>query len=184
MSYFVLLLGVALFAGAHWFKRLAPDARARLGQPGKGLVSLLLLAAIILMVIGYRNAEVVNIWEPPDALKHITNLLVLIGFWLFALSVIPGRISARVRHKQLAGVKAWALGHLLANGDLASILLLGGMLGWAVGSVILINRAQPAWDHPADASVRNDAIALGAGLAAYVLVAFIHNWLGVYPFPF
>jgi uncharacterized membrane protein len=92
-------------------------------------------------------------------------------------------MSARVRHKQLTGVKAWAVGHLLVNGDLASILLFGGLLAWAVVSVILINKAEPTWERPANASVKNDAIAFGVGLVAYGIVAAIHIWLGVYPFP-
>ncbi len=183
MGFILLILGIALFIGAHAFKRLAPDARSRLGEPGKGLVALLLLVAIVLMVIGYRSAGFVNVWFPPAFMIHIANLLILIGFWFFALSAIPGTISARVRHKQLTGVKAWAVGHLLVNGDLASILLFGGLLGWAVFQVILINRAEPEWERPANASVRNDAIAFGVGLVLYIIVAFVHTWLGYYPFP-
>jgi uncharacterized membrane protein len=116
-------------------------------------------------------------------MTHIANLLVLIGFWFFALSSIPGTMSARVRHKQLTGVKAWAVGHLLVNGDLASIILFGSMLAWAVVSVILINRAQPTWERPANASVKNDGIAFVVGLLLYGIVAAIHTWLGYYPFP-
>lgn len=183
MGYILLLLGLAIWTGAHVFKRLAPERRAALGEPGKGLVALLLVASIVLMVIGYRSAVVVNVWFPPTFMVHITNLLVLIGFWFFALSSIPGTMSARVRHKQLTGMKSWAVGHLLVNGDLASILLFGGLLGWAVFQVILINKAEPEWERPANASVRNDALAFGAGLIAYLVVAGIHTWLGYYPFP-
>ncbi|MFW5654344.1 MAG: NnrU family protein [Roseicyclus sp.] len=183
MGYIILILGLALWAGAHLFKRLAPERRAAMGDRGKGLVAVLLLAAIVLMVIGYRNAAIVNVWFPPAFMVHISNLLTLIGFWFFALSIIPGKMSARVRHKQLTGVKAWAVGHLLVNGDLASILLFGGLLAWAVVAVILINRAEPEWERPANASLKNDVIALVVGLVAYLIVAAIHTWLGVYPFP-
>lgn len=183
MGYLLLLLGLAVWTGAHVFKRMAPDRRASMGDAGKGLVAVLLLASIVLMVIGYRSAGVVQVWLPPAFMIHVANLLVLIGFWFFALSLIPGTMSARVRHKQLTGVKSWAVAHLLVNGDLASILLFGGLLGWAVFQVILINRAEPTWTRPANASVRGDAIAFGAGLVAYLVVAAIHTWLGYYPFP-
>jgi uncharacterized membrane protein len=183
MGYVLLILGVALWAGAHWFKRLAPARRAKMGDAGKGLVALLLVASIVLMVIGYRNAMVVQVWFPPMFMVHIANLLVLIGFWFFALSAIPGKLSAKVRHKQLTGVKSWAVAHLLVNGDLASILLFGGLLAWAVVSVILINRAEPTWQRPANASVKNDVIAFFVGLVLYGVVAAIHTWLGYYPFP-
>ncbi|MGP1358761.1 NnrU family protein, partial [Roseicyclus sp.] len=104
MGYVLLILGIALWAGAHWFKRLAPARRAKMGDAGKGLVALLLVASIVLMVIGYRSATVVQVWFPPMFMVHIANLLVLIGFWFFALSAIPGKLSAKVRHKQLTGV--------------------------------------------------------------------------------
>lgn len=183
MGYLLLLLGLALWTGAHVFKRLAPERRAAMGEPGKGLVALLLVASVVLMVIGYRSAGVVNVWFPPAFTVHITNLLVLMGFWFFALSSIPGTMSARIRHKQLTGVKLWAVGHLLVNGDLASILLFGGLLGWAVFQMILINRAEPQWERPANAMARNDALAFGGGLVAFFVAAGIHTWLGYYPFP-
>jgi uncharacterized membrane protein len=183
MGYILLIAGVALFAGAHWVKRLAPEKRAAWGDKGKGVLSILMLGAVVLMVVGYRNAGFVNVWVPPAFMTHIANLLVLIGFWFFALSAIPGTLSARVRHKQLTGVKAWAVAHLLVNGDLASIILFGGMLAWAVVSVILINRADRNWTRPANASVKNDIIAFAVGAVLYGIVAAIHTWLGYYPFP-
>ncbi|MCT4684825.1 MAG: NnrU family protein [Roseicyclus sp.] len=184
MGFILLILGIVLFVGAHWFKRLSPDSRAAMGEAkGKGIMAVVMLAGLILLIIGYRNAGFVNVWVPPAFMTHIANLLVLIGFWFFALSAIPGTMSARVRHKQLTGVKAWAVGHLLVNGDLASILLFGSMLAWAVVSVILINKAQPTWERPANASVKNDGIALVVALVLYGVVAAIHTWLGYYPFP-
>ena len=78
---------------------------------------------------------------------------MVLAFWLVALSMIPGTISARIRHKQLTATKTWAVAHLLVNGDLASVLLFGGLLGWAVFQVILINRAEPGWTRPDDADI-------------------------------
>ncbi len=183
MGYVVLIAGLALFALPQWARRLVPDRRAAWGDKGKGILSLLMALGVLAMVIGYRNAGFVTVWVPPAFMTHIANLLVLIGFWFFALSAINGTMAARVRHKQLTGVKAWAVAHLLVNGDLASIILFGGMLAWAVVSVILINRAQRHWDRPQNVSLRKDAIALGVGAGLYAVVAVIHTWLGYYPFP-
>ena len=38
MGYVLLILGIGLFAGGHWVKRLAPDARAAWGDKGKGIL--------------------------------------------------------------------------------------------------------------------------------------------------
>ena len=184
MGYLLLILGIVLFVGAHWYKRLSPARRAAMGEAkGKGIMAVVMLVGLVLMVIGYRNAGFVNVWVPPAFMTHIANLLVLIGFWFFALSSIPGTMAAKVRHKQLTGVKAWAVGHLLVNGDLASIILFGAMLAWAVVSVILINKAQPTWERPANASLAKDALAFVVGLVLYGAVAWAHTWLGYYPFP-
>ena len=183
MDYFLLILGLALFAGAHWFKRLAPALRAQMGEPGKGIAAVIMLVGIVLMVLGYRSTAIIIVWNPPAFTIHIANLLVLLAFWFFALSVVEGKISARVRHKQLTAVKLWAVGHLLANGGLASIILFGGLLVWAVVSVILINRAEPRWVRPAHPSWTHDAKAFVIGAVVFAIVAVIHWWLGVYPFP-
>lgn len=177
-----LILGVALWAGAHEFKRIAPDARARMGERGKGLVAILVALSIVLMVVGYRAAPVVPVWQPPYFLTHVNNLLVLIAFYLFAVSGAKTRLHQRLRHPQLTGFGLWAFAHLLVNGDLASIILFGGLLAWAVAAVVVINRAEPAWTPPPVGPVRKEFTAAAAALVLYGVVAAIHAWLGVWPF--
>lgn len=87
---FLLILGLILWVGAHYFKRLAPDARARLGDPGKGLVAVLIVAGVVLMVIGYRGADFIPVWNPPGFLVHVNNLLMVLAFWIFGSSAAKG----------------------------------------------------------------------------------------------
>ena len=70
---------------------------------GKGIMAVVMLGGLILLIIGYRNAGFVNVWIPPAFMVHIANLLILIGFWFFALSAIPGTMSARVRFTSSCG---------------------------------------------------------------------------------
>ena len=177
----VLILGVALWWGAHFFKRLAPERRAAMGEKGKGLVTLLLVASVVLMVWGYRSAEFVPVWEPPAFLVHVNNLLMLLAFYLYAASGMKTGITRVIRHPQLTGFKTWAVAHLLVNGDLAAIILFGGLLAWAVVSVIVINRAEPAWVRPAPAPAKKEVMAVVATILVVVIVMLIHNWLGVPP---
>ncbi len=51
----------------------------------------------------------------------------------------------------LLAVKIWATAHLLANGDLGSILLFGGFLAWAVSARISLKRRERAAGLPAAA---------------------------------
>ena len=105
-------------------------------------------------------------------------------FVLLAASYLPGRISAAAKHPQLVAVKLWALAHLLGNGTLADLLLFGTFLAWAVADRISLKRRTPRTVPAAPASKANDAIAIGAGLAVYVLfVVWAHKALiGVAPF--
>ena len=157
----LIVLGLALWWAAHLWKRVAPGSRASIGEPGKGLVTVLVLAGVVLMVVGWRGsawlgieaAEFVPVWEPPRFLIHVNNLLMLFAFYLYAASGMKTRITRVIRHPQLTAVKTWAVAHLIVNGDLASILLFGSMLGWAVAEVVLINKAQPVWTPPATIDV-------------------------------
>jgi len=183
---FLLILGLILWVGAHYFKRLAPDARAKLGEPGKGLVAVLIVAGVALMIIGYRGADFIPVWHPPAFMIHINNLLMLLAFWIFGSSAAKGAKAwpaYKTRHPQLLAVKIWALAHLLVNGDLASIILFGGLLAWAVVSVILINRAEPGWTPPPHAGRATYIRLVVITAVIFAVVVTIHSWLGVSPFP-
>jgi len=178
-----LILGLALWWGAHLFKRVAPARRAAMGDPAKGLVAVLLVLSIVLMVVGYRAAPGIPVWNPPPFLWHLNNLLMLLAVYLFAASGMKTAITRRIRHPQLTGFKTWAVAHLLVNGDLASILLFGGLLAWAVVAVIVINRAQPAWTPPAPAPVGKEIGAAVGAVVATLAIGLVHGWLGPWPFP-
>lgn len=177
----LIILGLALWWGAHLFKRVAPDARARMGDAGKGLATVLLLLSIVLMVIGYRGVDQIDVWYPPAFMVHLNNLLMLVAFYFYAASGLRTAIARKVRHPQLTGFKTWAVAHLLVNGDLASIILFGGLLAWAVVEVIVINRAQPEWVPPQPAPASNEIKAIVGTVVIVGVVMAIHNWLGVQP---
>lgn len=177
----LLILGVALWWGAHFFKRLAPEARARMGEGGKGLVTALLILSIGLMYWGYGQAEGPVWWGRSSALVGINNLLMVLAVYFYAVSGSKTWLARKVRHPQLTGFKLWAVAHLLVNGDLPSFILFGGLLAWAVVEVIVINRAQPDWVRPAPRPVAKEFVAIGATVVVTVVVMLIHNWLGVQP---
>lgn len=178
----LLILGLLLWSGAHLFKRLAPDAHASMGGAGKGVVALASLAAIVLMVIGYRGADVVMLWSPPAFLTHINNLLMILAIYLFVASGAKTWITTKIRHPQLTAVKTWSVAHLLVNGDLASLVLFGGLLAWAVVAVILINRSSEVWVPEHGWPVRNELLAVIGTVVVLAVVGFIHNWLGYWPY--
>ncbi len=180
----LLILGLILFLGTHSFS-MARGPRAaiigRIGEgPFKGIYSLLSLAGIVLVSIGYgqyRANGYIPVWDPPVWTRHLALLLVLIAFICFVAAYLPGHIKRRLKHPMLAGVKIWAFAHLIANGDLGSILLFGSVLAWAVMARISAKRRDVAAQHggtAAPAGWRNDILAVVIGTGVYVAFAI---WL-------
>jgi uncharacterized membrane protein len=167
-----------LWIGAHWFKRLAPGARASMGGAGKGVVSVLSLAGIVAMVIGYRAAEFVPVYTPIPGMGHANNTLMLLSLFLFGVGGTKGSLYPRMRHPMLWGTVVWALAHLLVNGDQVSIVLFGGMGLWALISMLLINRSSN-WIAPVNGrGVKGDLMNIAGALVLFGLIAMIHKMLG------
>lgn len=182
----LLILGLALWWAAHLFKRLAPGARARMGDPGKGLMAVLILASVVLMVLGYRGAEGAVYWGRSSALVGVNNLLMVVAFYIYACgAAAPGKprpmLGTKLRHPQLIGFSIWAAAHLLVNGDTPSFILFGGLLVWALAEMAIINRTEPVWTPPTWGGPRKEAVPIVAGLVIMIIVMLIHNWLGVRP---
>jgi uncharacterized membrane protein len=182
MTMVLLILGLALWFGAHLFKRIAPGPRAAMGDPGKAVVAVLLVLSVVLMVIGYRGAPYVPIYDPLPGMGHVNNALMLLAVFLFGVGGTKGTLYPRMRHPMLWGMVVWAVAHLLVNGDLASVVLFGGLGIWALVAMQAINRAQ-SWTPPVDGrGFRGDLMNLAGTVVVYGLIAVVHNWLGYNPF--
>lgn len=180
MGLLILIAGLALFLGVHTLTTLrGPRAKviARLGEGGyKILYALVSFAGLALIAWGfsiYRATGWINVWYPPVALRHLVLALMLPAVILVVASYIRGRIYTAVKHPMLAGVKLWALLHLLANGDLGSIILFGSVLAWAVYDRISLKHREDAGAPPIPVGgVGNDLIAVAVGVVVYAALAF------------
>ena len=180
MGLLVMILGLALFLGVHGLTTQR-GLRARLiaawGEAaykiGYALLSLLGLVLIVWGFAWYRATGWIDVWTPPKALKHITVALMLPAVILVVAAFIRGRIYTTLKHPMLAGIKLWAAAHLLANGDLGSIILFGSFLGWAVfDRISLKRRADTGAPAIPVGGPGNDLIAVAVGIIAYLALAF------------
>ena len=180
MALSVMILGLVLFLGAHTLttqRKLRERLISAMGEgPYKGVYVLVSLAGIALIAWGfghYRATDWIQVWTPPTFLKHLTVALMLPAVILVVAAYIRGRIYATVKHPMLAGVKLWAAAHLLANGDLGSIILFGSFLGWAVFDRISLKRRADAGSPPIPVGgPANDLIAVAVGIVAYLALGF------------
>ena len=179
-----LVLGLVIFLGGHIFTSLRSQRAALIARTGegayKGLYSLVALLGFMLIIHGfgaYRSAGYIQLWTPPTFLRHLVLLLMWPAMVALVATYSPGLIKAKLKHPMLAAVKIWALAHLLANGDLGSILLFGGFLAWAVYARIAVKR-RGAPVLPSDTPFgRGDIIALVVGTVAYLAMVWLHPLL-------
>jgi uncharacterized membrane protein len=180
-----LIIGIVIFLGIHSVRILVPDFRAGQialrGEGGwKGIYSLISAIGLGLIVWGYALArpEAGFIYEPPTWMKHINLVLMLFALIFMVMANVPaGKLKPIVKHPFLLSIKLWAFGHLLSNGDLASLVLFGSFLAWAIWDRIAVKRRG---DLGATVSgpVSNDLIAIISGTALYVLFVWkAHEWL-------
>ncbi|MEZ5788640.1 MAG: NnrU family protein [Xanthobacteraceae bacterium] len=183
MGLAVLILGLILFIGAHVFVTMRPQRKAlirRIGMgPYKGLFALVAIAGVVLIAWGYgtyRATEWIQIWDPPRWTRHVTVLLVWPAFIAFTATYIPGDIKRVLKHPTLVAVKLWAVGHLISNGDLGSIILFGSLLAWAVyDRITLKHRTDPGGPPIPVGGRRNDIIAVVVGTIVYLATGLVFH---------
>ncbi|NVN86619.1 MAG: NnrU family protein [Rhodopseudomonas sp.] len=183
MGLVVMILGLVLFMGTH-IVTTQRDLRARLiGIGGEAVYKIgyavLALGGIVLIAYGfgeYRAGGMIDLWHPPKWTKHVTAALMLPAVILLVAAYSRGRIYTVVKHPMITAVKLWAAAHLLANGDLGSIILFGAFLGWAVFDRISLKHRSDLGGPPIPVGgPKNDLIAIAIGVVVYLALAFVFH---------
>ena len=183
----LLIFGLLLFTLVHLlpaaFGAVRTSLVARLGEnPYRGIFSLIIVASLVLIVLGWRSATPTAVYAPPLSGGAVTSVLVLTAFILFVAARSGSNVRRFVRHPQMLSVVLWSAAHLLANGDSRSIALFGGLGVWALVEIALCNRRDGEWRKPDRVSARVDVITVVIGAVAFALVGYFHQALfGVAP---
>lgn len=189
----LLITGLVVFLGLHSVRIVAGDWRAkqiaRIGElPWKGIYALLSIAGFVLLIWGFGEARQHPqlLYVPPPWLRHANALFTLVAFVLVFAAYIPfNHFKAALGHPMFAGIKIWALGHLLAAGMLHDVVLFGAFLVWAVaGFAVSRRRDRRAGVTYPEGTALGDIVALALGVGAWAAFAFyLHaRWIGVAPF--
>ncbi|MGM0559480.1 MAG: NnrU family protein [Pseudomonadota bacterium] len=223
-----LFAAIVLFVGSHLLLSSAAFRTRlldRLGERGFRLAySLVALVTFAWALQAYGAAPRIPLWTPVPALAWVPILIMPFAFILVVAGMstraatalgqeeaakaqdpAPGILRV-TRHPFLWGVVLWAVSHIIANGDSASLLLMGGFLVLALGGMHHIDQRREAklggaWGPMklTTSAVPFVAIATGRtrmdwrgigiwrpvlGLAAYVVFLYLHPLLfGVMPLP-
>jgi uncharacterized membrane protein len=175
-----LIVATVLFVGGHFLLSSTPLRATIVNAAGErgflGLFSAVMIGLFVWLLVSYGNAPYEPVWEPPNWTRWIpilvmpVALLLLVGGYtqrnptaVMQPAPSPGRpapgILAITRHPVMWSFALWALAHLAANGDLSSIVLMGGMAVLALVGTLLIDRKKakawgPGW--PAFAAVTSN----------------------------
>lgn len=190
---------------------------ARLGSAGFGIAYSALSLAVLAWLIGAAGrAPFVPLWHWAPWQNHVVLTAMLPVCLILALAIRrpnpfsfggarndrfdPARpgIVRLTRHPLLLALALWAGAHLLANGDLAHVILFGTFAGFAALGMRLVDRRRQremgtAWHRldgarrqapflPQPISWPGAAIRLASGIGLYAALLWLHPWLfGVSP---
>ena len=179
MGLLILIVGLIVFSATHIFVTFRAARAAAIERLGlttyRVLFALVSVAGLALIIWGYgeyRAHEWIDVWSPPAFMRHVTVGLMLPAVILFTAAFVPSRIKAKAKHPMLAGIKTWALAHLISNGDLGSILLFGTFLAWGVYARIAAKRRTDAVVAVAPAGWTNDIIVVVLGIVIYLALGY------------
>jgi uncharacterized membrane protein len=184
----LLVAGLLLFTIVHLMPAALPTTRARVVEsigegPYRGVFSIVIVAAIALIVFGWKAATPTVVYVPPVGGGPLISALVFVAFVLFVTSKARGNYRRFVRHPQMMAVILWSVAHLLVNGDSRSVLLFGGLSIWAVTEIVLCNKRDGDWRKPDVAPFSVDMIVAVVAGAAFAAIFFLHKALfGVLPY--
>ena len=181
MGLAVLLAGLALFIGGHLFTTMRQSRAAVVARMGSRqyqiVYSLVAAAGIALIAYGfglYRGKGWIDVWYPSEAHRHAALWLMLPALILIVASYIRGTIYRTLRHPMMIGTVVFAIAHLLANGDLGSIVLFGALLAWALADLwTLRRRTDPGAPPMPVGGINNDLIAVVVGAIVYLALALV-----------
>lgn len=173
----LLAFGVVFTAVQHLVAAIPPlrdRLKATVGERAYGPVfGLAAVAGILLIVIGWRSAGLVPVYDPPIWGRYANFVLTLIAFIFLGVFLFRGSLRQILRFPMALAAIFWAAGHLLANGDLAGIILFGGFLLYGVLHIVIgtLNGVRPS------AYVRggHDLLSILGGIALYGIMVQLHG---------
>ncbi len=175
----LLAFGVLATSLMHLLAAVPPlkaRIKARVGEkaygPAFGIASLL---GILVIVLGWRASGFVPVYDAPEWGRHANYLLTLIGFVFLGIFIFRGTFRQTLRFPMAYAVIFWAVGHLLANGDMASLILFGGFLVYAIAHIVIgtANGVRPS----PEVRAGHDLVSVLIGIALYGIATQLHGAL-------
>lgn len=174
----LIALSVALFALVHLvpaFPALKARVKAALGKaygPAFGIAS---VVSLVLIVLAWQGADRSPVYDPPEWGFRANLALSFVAFLLVGIFAFRGRLRQILRLPLAMAVILWSTGHLLANGDMASVILFGGLLAYC--AVHLLGGLASGFRPSPEVRQGHDMLSVLAGVALYGVMIQLHAHL-------
>lgn len=150
-------VALALFVASHFLPRLGGMREKLIGAVGRrtyfSLYGLVSVALLVWVIVAAGRAPYIELWPQLPWTRWVPNLAMplaaILACWSLGMAqpfTLGGRrgaildpdrpgLSALSRHPLFLALAIWAAAHLLANGDLAHVILFGSFLLMAVVAI-------------------------------------------------
>jgi uncharacterized membrane protein len=173
----IIILGIFIFFTIH----IVPSTplKAKLvscygANVFKGVFSLISITGLGLIIYGLGEANFVVLWNPPTWSRAMLMSIMPIVAILWTVAEIPNNIKRWVRHPMLTAMIIWGLGHLMANGDLATTIVFASFTVFSVTNLFIVN-ARNLYQPPIKVNRLWDPGAIAVGLTLYGILFYFHG---------
>jgi len=173
----LLLIGLTIFIGIHLLPSFSSVREKLVNRYSlntyKAGFTLVAALGLVLIILGHLGAPGIPLWIPPVWGRLAAHIIMLPALILFVAAKMPGNIKRYTRHPMLWGVTLWAAGHILANGDQASLIIFISIGSFALFDMVLANRRGAAYSQERKPITR-DLLVVVVGVIVYLAILTIH----------
>ncbi len=175
----VLILGIVVFFGVHLVP-ISPLKKMIINRFGENkyrrLFSLIALVGLLIIIYGFSRADFYSVWNPLPYSRQIALVLMPVSIILLVAANMRTNIKRFIKHPMLIGIIIWSLVHLLANGDLRSILLFASFGAYALVDIIFSKKIL-ATNNSTNYTLTKDIIVVIIGLLVYAIIVYFHQYI-------
>ena len=175
----LFILGIMIFFGIHLVPifPLKNILINRLGENKyKGLYSLIALVGLLIIIYGFDRADLHSVWDPLPYSKEIALSLMPISIILLVAAHIQTNIKRVIKHPMLIAILIWSFVHLIANGDLRSIILFSSFGVYALIDIIFSKKVLTT-NNTLNCTLTKDIIVIVIGLLVYAIIVYFHQYI-------
>ena len=173
----LLILGIIIFFSIHLVP-ISPLKKILINRLGenkyKGLYSLIALVGLLIIIYGFGHSDFHPVWDPLPYSREIALALMPISMVLLVAANVQTNIKRFIKHPMLIGILIWSFAHLIANGDLRSIILFASFGVYALVDIIFSKKVLTT-NNATNYTLTKDIIVIIIGLLVYANIVYFHQ---------